>query len=77
MQTLTYRPEAIELPIVYIQAVSDRLVSPEKAIEFASNFNHIMIEPLEGPHFILQAKPAECAAAISKLESFFEIKVAE
>lgn len=67
MQSLSFSPEEIKLPVGYIQAASDKLVSPDKAVEFCNSFNNIAIKTIEGPHFILQAKPTECAVVISEL----------
>jgi len=67
MYSLSYDPEVIDLPVVYIQAASDKLVPPTKAVEFSCSFNNIIIKTVEGPHFILQAKPTECAIVISEL----------
>jgi len=63
--------EAINLPVGYIQAASDRLVPPNKSTEFTRIFKNMTIKIINGPHFILQAKPAECAAAISELLPIF------
>lgn len=56
-----------DLPVVYIRAQGDRLVSSKKANEFAGYFSRITIKVVDGPHFILQAKPSECAAIIAEL----------
>ena len=70
MNTLMSLPLDIkqsDLPVAYLQAASDKLVSAEKALEFEHYFSNILIKTIEGPHFILQAKPGECAAAITEL----------
>jgi pimeloyl-ACP methyl ester carboxylesterase len=67
MNSLSYCSEGIEFPVAYIHAASDRLVPSGKAHEFRAIFNKIIIQTIEGPHFILQAKPAECAVVISEL----------
>ena len=67
MYSLSYDPEVIDLPVAYIQAASDKLVPPKKAVEFSCSFTNIIFETVEGPHFLLQAKPTECAVVISEL----------
>lgn len=67
LHSLAYKPEKIHLPAAYIQATSDKLVPPDKAIEFERCFENLIIKSIEGPHFILQAKPAASAEAISEL----------
>ena len=67
MYSLSHSPDVHELPVAYIQATSDKLVPSEKTVEFSNSFNNIIIKTVEGPHFILQAKPTECAVIISKL----------
>ena len=67
IQSLSVSSENLDLPAAYIQALSDRLVPAGKIVEFKSRFENLTIQPIEGPHFILQSKPAECAVAISEL----------
>lgn len=67
MHSLAFSADKIELPVGYIQAASDKLVSADKFIEFDNYFNNIHIRKIEGPHFILQANPKECAVAITEL----------
>lgn len=64
---LTYSPEKIILPVAYIQAKYDKLVPAVKLKEFEDNFKTLTINRLDGPHFILQAKPKEGASLISDL----------
>ncbi len=65
--TLPLKLEKCDLPVVYIRATGDRLVSVTKADEFSRYFNNVTFRLVDGPHFILQAKPVECAAIISEL----------
>lgn len=62
---LSYSPENIGLPVAYIQARYDKLVPAAKLQEFEESFTDLAVATLDGPHFILQAKPAESAAFIS------------
>lgn len=56
-----------DIPTIYIQALSDKLISPQKAREFTKVFTNIKYIEIEGPHFILQAKPKESASLVNKL----------
>ncbi len=57
-------PKEIALPCCYIQATEDRLV-PQGAIKaFEAMAADLDIRRVEGPHFILQARPRECAGVI-------------
>jgi len=56
-----------DLPVAYIRALSDRLISDKKGREFSQIFTNIKHIEIEGPHFILQAKPKESASLIEKL----------
>lgn len=67
MYSLEFKPGSFEFPAGYIQALSDRLVPSEKAIEFSGCFKNLIIRTIDGPHFILQAKPVQCAVAITEL----------
>ena len=66
MQGLDFSSEKLDLPCLYIQALSDRLVSGSKYLEFQQYFSDIKLVQFEGPHFILQTKPRECAMAIAE-----------
>jgi len=55
-----------DVPTVYIQALSDRLISPRKSRELSNVFRNIEYIEIDGPHFILQAKPKESSQAVAK-----------
>lgn len=71
IQSLSFNREFLTLPAAYIQAVSDKLVPVDKANDFCDCFESITIKAIEGPHFILQAKPTECAKAIAEMARDF------
>jgi len=71
MHSLEFELGSIEYPAGYIQAASDRLVPPEKAIEFSRCFKNLIVRTIDGPHFILQAKPVQCAVVITELADLF------
>ncbi len=64
MKSFTFNSKAIEIPCLYIQATSDKLVPKTKYLEFKKYFNNIKIVQINGPHFIMQAKPVECAREV-------------
>ena len=55
-----------DVPTVYIQALSDRLISPGKSRELINVFRNIEYIEIDGPHFLLQAKPKESSQAVAK-----------
>lgn len=60
-------PQAnFEVPTVYIQAMSDRLIMPRKSRELCNVFKNIEYIEIDGPHFVLQAKPKESSQLVSK-----------
>lgn len=56
-----------DIPVIYIQALSDRLIPLKKSQEVANVFNNIEFVKIEGPHFILQTNPKKSALLINKL----------
>ena len=57
--------QVIALPCCYIQATEDRLVPRGVVKAFEAMAADLDIRRVEGPHFILQARPRECAEIIS------------
>jgi pimeloyl-[acyl-carrier protein] methyl ester esterase len=58
--------QALELPTLYLRATEDRLV-PHSAGEYFSRLARAgRVVDLEGPHFLLQAKPELAAAEVRK-----------
>ena len=54
-----------DMPAIYLQALSDRLISSQKGRELSKVFTNIKYIEIEGPHFILQAQPKESARLIT------------
>jgi len=54
----------IDLPCVYIMPNQDRLVSQRKYNEISTMFVNSRCYRLDGPHFILQAKPKKSAEVV-------------
>lgn len=54
----------ISVPVLYLQATHDFLVSPASANKILECIPHACLREVEGPHFLLQVKPQECGAII-------------
>ncbi len=54
-----------DIPAIYVQALSDRLIPSQKSREFSKVFTNIKYIEIEGPHFILQAQPKEAAQLVT------------
>jgi pimeloyl-ACP methyl ester carboxylesterase len=57
------------VPCLYLQASDDRLVAASAAEWFRGRFERFELERIDGPHFLLQAKPRECAQRISEFSA--------
>jgi pimeloyl-ACP methyl ester carboxylesterase len=57
---------SFDIPTLYIQALSDRLISSHKALEVRKVFTNTEYKEIKGPHFILQTKPKESALLVNK-----------
>lgn len=55
---------ATNLPALYLRGSRDRVVGPRHGDEFLATAPHGRIIDIEAPHFLLQARPREAAAAI-------------
>lgn len=64
MQYVKFESSTIDVSAAYLLPLSDRLVPKAKAREFQNYFSNIEILEMDGPHFILQAKPKESANLI-------------
>lgn len=67
---LSIHLEKIKIKSFYIQALNDKLVSSNNLRSFTQISDILKTIKIKGPHFILQAKPRECAEFIAN-----EIKV--
>jgi pimeloyl-ACP methyl ester carboxylesterase len=56
-----------DVPCYYLRATGDRLVPASAADWFRNRFKRCEIQDIEGPHFLLQAKPREAARAILRI----------
>ncbi len=57
-------PAAIDVPTCYLQAIRDRLVPARCAEAFAALAAELEVIPIDGPHMLLQSRPAECWRAV-------------
>jgi pimeloyl-ACP methyl ester carboxylesterase len=55
----------IKVPSCYLRPSEDRLVPPSCATWFEQRFRRCDIVEAEGPHFLLQARPRQCAQIIT------------
>jgi pimeloyl-ACP methyl ester carboxylesterase len=58
--------KSCSVPILYLRANQDRLISPKCIDDVRDIKPNIQIVEIDSPHFILQRKPQEAAAAIMK-----------
>jgi hypothetical protein len=56
--------EELGVPCSYVQAKTDKLVPADNIELFRSVSQELKEVSVRGPHFILQARPAECAKVI-------------
>lgn len=56
----------IETPVLYLRASNDRVVSSRLSHELTSLLPNVKVGEIDGPHLLLQARPRECAAAITE-----------
>ena len=55
----------IAMPVLYLRASNDRIVSARRSLELTSLLPNVKATEIDGPHLLLQARPRECAAAIT------------
>jgi len=55
----------IATPALYLRASNDRIVSARRSLELTSLLPNVKVTEIDGPHLLLQARPRECAAAIT------------
>lgn len=62
------RLSALNMPCCYLQATGDMLVPSTAAADFTAAVPDIEIKRLQGPHFLLQARPKESMIAIEEFK---------
>ena len=61
---VTHSIPRIDCPLLYLKASRDRLIGDAGWLAIRDLSRNAVCIEIEGPHFLLQAKPEECAAAI-------------
>jgi len=56
--------DRVEVPVLYLRATEDRLVPRSASQHLQQAIPSVTVTTIEGPHFLLQAVPSACAAAI-------------
>ena len=56
----------VATPVCYLRASNDRIVSSRHGLELTSRLPNVKVTQIDGPHLLLQARPRECAAAITE-----------
>lgn len=54
----------LQLPCLYLQATDDRIVPARCLKDFELNVPQLSVRKIKAPHFILQAEPQACLAAV-------------
>ncbi|HMN46871.1 MAG TPA: alpha/beta hydrolase [Povalibacter sp.] len=54
----------IHVPLLYLRACQDRVVFPAASAVISAHVPGSKVDSIDGPHFLLQTKPQESAAAI-------------
>lgn len=55
---------AIAVPVLYLRATQDRLLSPAAGRQILSAVPECIVADIAGPHLLLQAVPTDCASAV-------------
>jgi pimeloyl-[acyl-carrier protein] methyl ester esterase len=56
----------IMAPVLYLQATRDRIVSDRLSRQLTQALPRARVQQIDGPHLLLQSRPAACAAAIKR-----------
>ena len=56
-----------QIPCYYLQAKHDRLVPSCHIQWFQKHFANFTVERIDGPHFLLQTRPGECAQRVANI----------
>ena len=64
---LGFEPKLISVSVSYIQPLNDKLVGRENVRDFYTIQPDLKLIELNGPHFILQDRPQECARIVEQL----------
>lgn len=59
----------ITIPVLYLQAMQDKIVSEDLSKELVRGLSNITVQEINGPHLLLQSRPEECAEIIRSFTS--------
>jgi pimeloyl-ACP methyl ester carboxylesterase len=59
----------IATPVLYLRAMQDRIVNSRLSRKLTQELPRVTVQEIEGPHLLLQSRPTQCAAAISRFVS--------
>lgn len=65
---------AISMPVLYLRASGDRLLSAAAGARIVASIPRAEGEEISGPHLLLQAAPEACAEAVSRFASRLAIE---
>ena len=63
----------IRVPVLYLQATRDWVVPAAALVDMQRVLPGIHVARIDGPHFLLQAKPESCAEQIAMFAERFEV----
>lgn len=66
LSTIDVRPllSAVSVPTLYLRATRDRVVPRRLGRALIDHLSNVVVQEIDGPHLLLQARPRECAEAI-------------
>lgn len=57
---------SVAIPVLVLRAAQDRVISKAATLRILRECKHAQLAEIDGPHLLLQTRPAECAAAIQR-----------
>jgi pimeloyl-[acyl-carrier protein] methyl ester esterase len=75
LSTIDMRPLlcSVNVPTLYLRATRDRVVHQRLGRALTDNLSNVVVQEIEGPHLLLQARPRECAEAIVRFATTLSI----
>lgn len=58
-------PAVPTAPVLFLQPTRDRIVSDRLSRQLRQALPRVKVQRIDGPHLLLQSRPAQCAAAIT------------
>lgn len=66
MTSLRTEQQILDIPCAYIRAGNDLLISRSHAEEFRRIAQQLEVTEIPGPHFLMQARPKQCAKVVGE-----------